>query len=151
MEVVGDIYIYIYLSLHCHHQHDSCIKTGRDESHFNIWLIVRDKVTRQCPQTTPFEEKGEPKRIQTEVPLLTSRLTARPNRLTPHSFQSSSNLYQALSVSWTVNQTCLSPISVVIETVRTDTVPSQRYGRAICWPIRTRSDVRNGQTGLVIK
>ena len=33
---------------------------------------VRDKVTRQCPQTAMFEEKGEPKRIRTEVPLLTS-------------------------------------------------------------------------------
>ena len=31
-----------------------------------------DKVTRQCPQTTTFEEKGEPLRIRTEVPLLTS-------------------------------------------------------------------------------
>ena len=63
----------IYLSLHCHHrQNDSCIKMGSDESHFNVSLIVRDKVTRQCPQTTTFEEKGEPKRIRTEVPLLTS-------------------------------------------------------------------------------
>ena len=26
----------IYLSLHCHHQNDSCIKTGSDESHFNV-------------------------------------------------------------------------------------------------------------------
>ena len=26
----------IYLSLHCHHQDDSCIKTGSDESHFNV-------------------------------------------------------------------------------------------------------------------
>ena len=34
--------------------------------------IVRDKVTRQCPQTTTFEEKGEPKQIRTEVFLLTS-------------------------------------------------------------------------------
>ena len=68
---------YIYLLLHCHHQNDSCIKMGSDESHFNVSLIVRDKVTRQCPQTTTFEEKGEPKRIRTEVPLLTS-LT--PNR-----------------------------------------------------------------------
>ena len=24
----------IYLLLHCHHQNDSCIKTGSDESHF---------------------------------------------------------------------------------------------------------------------
>ena len=76
----------IYLSLHYHNENDSCIKMGSDESHFNISLIVRDKVTRQCPQTTTFEEKGEPKRIRTEVPLLTSLtltdLTARPNRLT---------------------------------------------------------------------
>ena len=26
----------IYLSLHCHHQNDSCIKMGSDESHFNV-------------------------------------------------------------------------------------------------------------------
>ena len=62
----------IYLSLHCHHQNDLCIKVGSDESHFNVSLIVRDKITRQCPQTTTFEEKGEPQRIRTEVPLLPS-------------------------------------------------------------------------------
>ena len=62
----------IYLSLHCHHQNDSCVKMGSDESRFNVSLIVRDKVTRQCPQTTTFEEKGEQKRIRTEVILLTS-------------------------------------------------------------------------------
>ena len=61
----------MYLLLHCHHQNDSCIKTGSDESHFNVSLIVRDKVTRQCPQITTFEVKGEPKQIRTEVPLLT--------------------------------------------------------------------------------
>ena len=44
----------IYLSLHCHQQNDSCIKMGSDESHFNVSLSVRDKVTRQCPQTTTF-------------------------------------------------------------------------------------------------
>ena len=37
----------IYLSLHRHHQNDSCIKMCSDESHFNVSLIVRDKVTRQ--------------------------------------------------------------------------------------------------------
>ena len=62
----------IYLSLHRHHQNDSCVKVGSSESHFNVSLIVRDKVTRQCPQTTTFEEKGEPKQIRTEVPLLTN-------------------------------------------------------------------------------
>ena len=30
----------------------TCIKMGNDESHFNVSLIVRDKVTRPCPQTT---------------------------------------------------------------------------------------------------
>ena len=62
----------LYLSLHCHHQNDFCIKVGSDESNFNVSLIVRDKVTRQCPQTATYEEKGEPNRIRTEVPLLTS-------------------------------------------------------------------------------
>ena len=41
----------IYLLLHCRHQNDSCMKMGSDKSYFNVSLIVRDKVTRQCPQT----------------------------------------------------------------------------------------------------
>ena len=53
----------IYLSLLYHHQNDFCITMGSDESHFNVSLIVRDKATRQCPQTTNLEEKEEPKRI----------------------------------------------------------------------------------------
>ena len=60
----------IYLSLHSHHQNDSCIKMGSDESRFIVSLILKDEVTRQCPQNTTFEEKGEPKQIRTEVPLL---------------------------------------------------------------------------------
>ena len=67
----------LYLSLHCHHQNDSCIKMGSDESHLNVSLIVRDKVTIQCPQTTIFEENGEPKWTGTEVPLLTSLMPYR--------------------------------------------------------------------------
>ena len=70
MEVGGDgdyIYMYMYIciypSLHCHHQNDSCLMTGSEESHINVSLTVRNKVTRQCPQTTAFEEKGEPKRF----------------------------------------------------------------------------------------
>ena len=47
----------IYLSLHRHHQNDSCIKMGSEESHFNVSLIVRGKVTRQCPQTTFLRRK----------------------------------------------------------------------------------------------
>ena len=44
----------VHLSLHCHHQNDPWIKTGSDESHFNVSLIVRGKVTRHCPQTANF-------------------------------------------------------------------------------------------------
>ena len=29
-----------------HHHNDSCIKMGSDESHFNVSLIVRGKVTK---------------------------------------------------------------------------------------------------------
>ena len=38
------------------HQNDSSLRMGSDESGFNVSLIMRDKVTRQCPQTTTFEE-----------------------------------------------------------------------------------------------
>ena len=62
----------IYISQHCHHQNVSCIKTGSEASHFNVSLTVRHKVTRQCPQTINFEDKGQPKWIRTEVPLPTS-------------------------------------------------------------------------------
>ena len=51
----GGVGAIIYLSLYCDHQNDSCIKMGSDESHFNVSLIVRGKVTRQCPQTTRAE------------------------------------------------------------------------------------------------
>ena len=43
---------------HCHHRNDFCIKMGSDECHFNVSLIVRDKVTGQCPQTT-FPKRRE--------------------------------------------------------------------------------------------
>ena len=46
MEVGEEGYYIIYLSLHCHHQNDSCIKMSSDESHFNVSLIVMDKITR---------------------------------------------------------------------------------------------------------
>ena len=65
---------FIYLSLHCHHQNDSCIKMDSDERHFNVSLIVRDKVTNKTMSTNQnlFEEKGKPKRYRTDVLLLTS-------------------------------------------------------------------------------
>ena len=76
-------YIYINLSLHCHHQNDTCIKMGSDESHFNVLLIVRDKVTRQCPQITTFLKRKESRSgiEPRSFRLPAYRLTARPNRL----------------------------------------------------------------------
>ena len=42
---------------------------GSNESHFNVSLIVRrDKVTRPCPHTTTFEEKGQPKAVSNRGP-----------------------------------------------------------------------------------
>ena len=64
----GD-YIYIYISLHCHHQNDSCIKTGSDESHFNCEGQSHKTVSTNH---NLFEEKGEPKRNRAEALLLTS-------------------------------------------------------------------------------
>ena len=73
----------IYLLLHCQHQNDSCIKKGSDESHFNVSLIVRDKVTRQCPQTTTFLNKRESRsRIESRLFCLPAwYLTSGPNQL----------------------------------------------------------------------
>ena len=58
----------IYLSVHCHHQNDFCIKTGSDESHFNI-SVGSDGQSHKTVSTNHnlFEEKGEPKRYRTEV------------------------------------------------------------------------------------
>ena len=51
---------------------------GWAASHFNVSSFVKDKVTRQCPHTKPFEEEGQPKRNRTGALLFTS-LT--PNRI----------------------------------------------------------------------
>ena len=63
----------IYLLLHCHHQNDSCIKMGSEESHFNVSLIERAKVTRQRPQTTTlWKRKDSRSGIEPGALLLTS-------------------------------------------------------------------------------
>ena len=70
----------IPISLHCHHQNDSCINMGSDESHFNVPLIVKDIVRRQCQLSKRKESQGgfEPRFLC----LPAQRLTTRPNRLT---------------------------------------------------------------------
>ena len=49
----------IYLSLHCHHQNDSCIKMGSDESHFNV-SVGSDGQSHKTVSTNRFlfEEKA---------------------------------------------------------------------------------------------
>ena len=61
------------LSLHRHHQNDSCIKMGSDESHFNV-SVGSDGQSHKKVSTNHnlFEEKGEPKRYRTEGLPLTS-------------------------------------------------------------------------------
>ena len=61
----------IYLSLHSHHQNDSCIKMGSDESHFNVSLTVKDKVTRL------LKRKENRSRFEPRSPLLTSLMPHR--------------------------------------------------------------------------
>ena len=99
----------IYLSLHCHHQNDFCIKVGSDESHFNVSLIVRDKGTRQCPQTTTFLKRKESRsNIEPRSFRLPAyRLTVRPNRL-------SNAWLNCCLQNFVVCGHCLVPLSLTI-------------------------------------
>ena len=38
---------------------DACIKMGSDGRDFNVSLIVRDRVTRQCTETTTLLKRME--------------------------------------------------------------------------------------------
>ena len=70
MEVREEI---IYLSLHCHHQNDSCIKMGSNESHFNVSVgSAGHSHKTMSTNNNLFEEEGEPKRYRTEVLPLTN-------------------------------------------------------------------------------
>ena len=75
---VGEEGDYIPL-LYCHHQNDSYIKMGSDESHFNV-SVRSDGQSHRTVSTNHnlFEEKGEPKRYRTEVLPLTSLSNALP-------------------------------------------------------------------------
>ena len=66
-EVGGRGRLYTDLSLHCHHQNDSCIKMGSDESHFNV-SVESDGQSHKTVSTNHnlSEEKGERKRYRTE-------------------------------------------------------------------------------------
>ena len=59
---------YIPIAVYCHHQNDSRIKMGSDESYFNV-SVGSDGQSHRTVSTKHnlFEEKGEPKRYRTEV------------------------------------------------------------------------------------
>ena len=77
------IYTCRYASV-SHHQNDSCIKMGRDENHFNVSLIVRDKVDQSQALSTNHNFLKSIKESRSGIePMPRSLLTAaRPNRLT---------------------------------------------------------------------
>ena len=49
----------IYLSLHCHHQNDSCIKMGSDESHFNVSVVSDGHSHKTLSTQTTFLKRKE--------------------------------------------------------------------------------------------
>ena len=75
MEVGEGEYIPQYQSLLTLSHRMACIKTdwAAMRAILMLSLTVRNKVSRQCPQTITFEEKGEPKRYRTEVLPLTGQ------------------------------------------------------------------------------
>ena len=48
----------IYLPKHCHHQNDSCIKMGSDETHFNVSLIVKPQLLKRKESRSGFEKRS---------------------------------------------------------------------------------------------
>ena len=80
---VGEEGDYNYTYRYSHHQNDPCVKMGSDETRFNVSLIVRGKSHKTMSTDHNlfffffFEEKGEPKRIRTEAPSLTSLMPYR--------------------------------------------------------------------------
>ena len=67
---VGEEGDYIPIAIHCHHQNDSCIKMGSDESHFNVSV----------------GSNGQSHKTVSTNHLPAYRLTARPNRLSVNQY-----------------------------------------------------------------
>ena len=64
---------YIPIVIHCHHQNDSYIKMGSDESRCNFSVGSDGQSHKTVSSNYNLsEEKGEPKRYRTEVLPLTS-------------------------------------------------------------------------------
>ena len=79
---------YTPIAIHRHHRNHYCIQMGSAESRFTLSLLVRDQSHNTVSTNhNLFEKKGEPKRIRTAVPVLTSltpyRYLAKPAHLLP--------------------------------------------------------------------
>ena len=125
----------IYLSLRCHHRHDSCIKMGSDESHFNV-SVGSDGQSHKTVSTNHnlFEEKGEPRRYRTEVLPLNS-LTPYQKVKPAHLRVSIGSCPEEGNSGWTGTQ-CLDHESC--------TLPLS-YPSSPCYMIDTYHCLENGQ------
>ena len=58
-----------YIPLHCHHQNDTCIKMGSDESHFNVSLTVREDSVHRPQLLKRKESRGKIEPRSLRLPL----------------------------------------------------------------------------------
>ena len=58
----------ICLSLHCHHQNDSCIKMGRDESHFNVSVGSDGQSHKTVHKPQPFWRERRTEAVSNRSP-----------------------------------------------------------------------------------
>ena len=81
---------------------------GSDERHFNVSLIVGDKVTGQCMSANHnlFQKGGEPKWIRTEVLLLTS--------LTPHRWANPAHFIIIIIIIMYIHRALINALSAHI-------------------------------------
>ena len=86
----------------------TCIKMGSDESHFNVSLTVRDKVTRQCPQTHSFRRERTAEAVSNRRPSAYQPTALPLGQIASPAHPSSSIIYTLASFRWEVinHSTC---------------------------------------------
>ena len=75
-----------YLSLHCHHQNDSCMKMGNDESHFNVSLMDRSSIVTVTDSHKTGVHKQQPFWRERRAEAVSNRIPSAysPKFLTPY-------------------------------------------------------------------
>ena len=87
----------IYLSLHCHHQNDSFIKMGSDESHFNVSVGSDGQRHRTVSTDHNFWREMRAEAYRTEVPPRTS--------LTPYRYAKPAHWLKTDAIQWHIYPT----------------------------------------------